>query len=92
MARKKALLRFRYAFNKLPEKIKARAVVAAALGAGYVGVKIDGDLEEALVERFKVTGYPTMVVLDSAGAEGLADDLVETLAKCEQMSGATTRA
>jgi len=32
MARKKALLRFRFAFNKLPENTKSIAVFAAALG------------------------------------------------------------
>jgi uncharacterized membrane protein len=32
MARKKALLRFRYAFNKLPVNTKSMAVFAAALG------------------------------------------------------------
>jgi thiol-disulfide isomerase/thioredoxin len=43
--------------------------VAGLLNAGYVGVKLDGDIEKALVARFKVKGYPTMVVLDSAGVE-----------------------
>ncbi len=33
MARTKALLRFRYAFNKLPENTKSFAVFAAALGS-----------------------------------------------------------
>jgi thioredoxin-related protein len=45
------------------------AEVASLLGAGYVGVKLDGDVERALVQRFKVTGYPTMIVLDASGKE-----------------------
>jgi thiol-disulfide isomerase/thioredoxin len=45
------------------------AEVAAALTAGYVGVKLDGDIEKALVKRFTVAGYPTMIVLDGSGQE-----------------------
>jgi thioredoxin-related protein len=45
------------------------ADVAAGLRAGFVGVKIDGDLERALVKRFNPGGYPTMIVLDGAGKE-----------------------
>ena len=45
------------------------AEVAASLNASYVGVKLDGDLEKALVSRFKVAGYPTFIVLDPAGKE-----------------------
>ena len=29
----------------------------------------DPDLEKALATRFKVVGYPTMIVLDSSGKE-----------------------
>jgi hypothetical protein len=36
MARKKALLRFRYAFNKLPENLKSIAVFAATLGVFFL--------------------------------------------------------
>ena len=45
------------------------AEVAGLLNAGFVGVKLDGDVEKALVERFKVRAYPTMIVLDPAGRE-----------------------
>ena len=45
------------------------AEVAAQLSAGYVGVKLDGDIEKALVKRYTVKGYPTMLVLDAAGTE-----------------------
>ena len=41
--------------------------VAALLNAGYVGVKLDGDVEKDLVKRFGVVGYPTMLVLDASG-------------------------
>ena len=45
------------------------ADVAAQLNAGYIGVKLDGDIEKELVKKYKVSGYPTMVILDSAGTE-----------------------
>ncbi|MGA2739531.1 MAG: thioredoxin family protein [Bryobacteraceae bacterium] len=45
------------------------AEVAALLNVGYVGVKLDGDLEKDLVKRFHVTGYPTIIVLNSSGKE-----------------------
>jgi thiol-disulfide isomerase/thioredoxin len=53
----------------MDEWIYTDAEVATLLSAGYVGVKLDGDLEKALVKRFKVGGYPTMIVLDGAGVE-----------------------
>jgi hypothetical protein len=39
------------------------------LNSGYVGVKLDGDLEKDLVSRFHVEGYPTIIVLDPSGKE-----------------------
>lgn len=45
------------------------AEVATALNAGYVGVKLDGDVEKAHVKRYAVGGYPTVIVLDSTGKE-----------------------
>jgi thiol:disulfide interchange protein DsbD len=53
----------------LDEWIWSDAEVAALLNAGYVGVKLDGDLEKDLAQRFHVEGYPTMLVLDSSGKE-----------------------
>lgn len=44
------------------------AEVAGLLNTGFVGVKLDGDIEKALVKRFDVKGYPTMVVVDGLGA------------------------
>jgi thiol-disulfide isomerase/thioredoxin len=43
--------------------------VAGLLNAGYLGVKLDGDVEKDLVKTFQVTGYPAGVVLDAAGHE-----------------------
>jgi thiol-disulfide isomerase/thioredoxin len=45
------------------------ADVAARLNAAFVGVKVDGDVEKAIVARYKVTGYPTIVVVDGDGRE-----------------------
>ena len=53
----------------LDEWVWSDAEVVSVLGAGYVGVKLDGDLEKALATRFNVVGYPTMIVLDSSGKE-----------------------
>lgn len=51
----------------MDEWIWTDADVASTLIAGYVGVKLDGDIEKAHVKRFAVNGYPTMVVFDPAG-------------------------
>ena len=55
--------------KSLDEWVWSDAEVAALLHAGYVGVKLDGDLEKDLASRFHVEGYPTMIVLDSSGKE-----------------------
>jgi thiol-disulfide isomerase/thioredoxin len=55
--------------RSLDEWIWSDAEVAARLSAGYVGVKLDADLENELVKRFHVEGYPTMIVLDPSGKE-----------------------
>jgi thiol:disulfide interchange protein DsbD len=55
--------------HSLDEWIWTDAEVAAVLNAGYVGVKLDGDLEKDLAGRFHVAGYPTVIVLDSSGKE-----------------------
>ena len=43
--------------------------MAALLNGGYVGVKLDGDVEKDLARRFNVKGYPTVIVLDTEGKE-----------------------
>jgi thiol-disulfide isomerase/thioredoxin len=45
------------------------AEVAARINAGFVGVKVDADLEKALIKRYKITGYPTMMIVDATGRE-----------------------
>ena len=53
----------------MDEWIWTDAEVVAVLNAGYAGVRVDGDLEKALVARFAVGAYPTVIVLDSTGKE-----------------------
>ena len=53
----------------MDEWIWSDAEVADAIRAGYVGVKLDGDIEEAVVQRYSVVGYPTMLILDAQGNE-----------------------
>jgi len=55
--------------HSLDQWIWTDAEVAAALNAGYVGVKLDGDIEKEMVSRFHVNGYPTVIVFDSSGKE-----------------------
>jgi thiol-disulfide isomerase/thioredoxin len=55
--------------HTLDEWIWTDAEVAALLNANYVGLKLDGDTEKALVARFHVTGYPTLLILDPTGKE-----------------------
>lgn len=55
----------------MDEWIWTDAEVAAALTAGYIGVKLDGDIEKAHTKRFTVTGYPTMVIVDPASGRAL---------------------
>jgi thiol-disulfide isomerase/thioredoxin len=54
----------------MDEWIWTDAEVAAQLNARYVGVKLDGDIEKAIVKRFAIAGYPTMLVLDPSTASG----------------------
>ena len=53
----------------MDEWIWTDAEVAAALNDGFIGVKLDGDIEKALTKQHQVSGYPTMVVLDAKGVE-----------------------
>jgi thiol:disulfide interchange protein DsbD len=55
--------------KSMDEWIWTDADVAALLNGGYVGVKLDGDVEKDLVKQFTVSGYPTMFVLDASGKE-----------------------
>ncbi|MEI6245325.1 MAG: thioredoxin family protein, partial [Acidobacteriota bacterium] len=55
--------------KSMDEWIWTDAEVADQLRAGYIGVKLDGDIEKAMVKRFAVAGYPTMIALDASGKE-----------------------
>jgi thiol-disulfide isomerase/thioredoxin len=55
--------------KSMDEWIWTDAEVADALKTGYIGVKLDGDIEKALVKKHTVAGYPTMIVLDATGQE-----------------------
>lgn len=55
--------------KSMDEWIWTDAAVADVLRAGYIGVKLDGDLEKATVKKYTVAGYPTMIVLDATGKE-----------------------
>jgi thiol-disulfide isomerase/thioredoxin len=47
------------------------AEVVSVLRSGFVGVKLDGDIEKAHVQRFGVKGYPTIVVVDPSTGKAL---------------------
>jgi thiol-disulfide isomerase/thioredoxin len=47
------------------------ADVVAALEAGYVGVKLDGDIAKEQVRRYEVTGYPNILIVDPATGTAL---------------------
>ena len=53
----------------MDEWVWSDADVAAAVGAGYIAVKLDGDVEKALVGRYSVAGFPTTLVLGPDGRE-----------------------
>ncbi len=55
--------------HTMDEWIWTDAEVAARINAAYIGVKIDVDLEKALVKRFDTKGYPTMIILNADGTE-----------------------
>lgn len=55
--------------RSMDEWIWTDAEVASVLNAGFVGVKLDGDVEKVLVRRFHVEGFPTVIVLDPSGKE-----------------------
>ena len=55
--------------HQMDQWIWTDAEVASELTSGYIGVKLDGDLEKTAVAKYKVAGYPTMIVLDGTGKE-----------------------
>jgi thiol-disulfide isomerase/thioredoxin len=42
------------------------AEVVAAVEAGYVGVKLDGDIAKEQVRRYEIVGYPNILIVDPA--------------------------
>ncbi len=55
--------------HSLDEWIWTDAEVAGILNSDYIGVKFDGDLAKDMVAKFRVQGYPTVIVLDANGKE-----------------------
>jgi thiol-disulfide isomerase/thioredoxin len=53
----------------MDEWVWSDAEVASVVGAAYVAVKLDGDVENAAVERYSVAGFPTTLVLGPDGRE-----------------------
>jgi thiol:disulfide interchange protein len=45
------------------------AELAPLISKGYVAIKVDADLQKELVKRLKITGYPTMMVMNADGTE-----------------------
>ena len=55
--------------KSMDEWIWTDAEVAGAMAGKYVTVKLDGDIEKAIVKKYTVAGYPTMLVVDATGKE-----------------------
>lgn len=57
--------------QQMDRAVYARGDVAAAVARSFVALKVDAEAGEgpALVKRFHVVGYPTLLVLDADGAE-----------------------
>ena len=53
--------------RKLDSTTLRDAKVVAALNAGFIPVKLDGDKEADLMASFKVTGFPTLLVATPEG-------------------------
>ena len=45
------------------------AELAPLITRGFVAIKVDADLQKELVKRLKITGYPTMMVMNADGTE-----------------------
>jgi thiol-disulfide isomerase/thioredoxin len=43
--------------------------VAQRIGGAFVGIKVDADLQKALVKRLNISGYPTMMIMNADGTE-----------------------
>lgn len=54
--------------KQMDQLVYTRAAVVAA-ARDVIAVKLDGDAEKELVQRFAVKGYPTLILLDAKGKE-----------------------
>ncbi|MEK6609183.1 MAG: tetratricopeptide repeat protein [Myxococcota bacterium] len=75
--------------HAMDREVYSRDDVAAAIDAGFVPLRVDGEagLGAAIVEKYRVVGYPTLLALDAEGREierlmgdAAPDALVKTLA------------
>lgn len=57
--------------HTMDEWIWTDAEVVAALQAGFVGVKLDGDIEKEHVRRYEVQGYPNILIVDPASGTAI---------------------
>lgn len=57
--------------HKMDEEVYPREEVARAIAGGFVALRRDGEAGEgvAIVQRYHVVGYPTLLVLDAKGNE-----------------------
>ena len=55
--------------HTMDEWIWSDAEVASRLNARFVVVKVDADREKAIIKRYNISGYPTMMVVDPSGKE-----------------------
>jgi thiol:disulfide interchange protein len=83
--------------KQLDDNVFSRADVAEA-GRGFIAVRVDGDKHKDLVNKLKVTGYPTVLFLSPQGEEigrsvGAVSHgiMLDEMAKAQQrFAGATT--
>lgn len=55
----------------MDEWIWTDSEVVAALESGYVGVKLDGEIEKEHVRRYDVKGYPNILIVDPASGTAI---------------------
>lgn len=69
--------------HQMEREVYSRADVASAMDKDFVTLRFDGEQAygEHIVEKYRVTGYPTLLVLDAEGVE--IDRVMGTLAPSE---------
>jgi len=58
--------------HTMDQWIWSDAEVVETLRAGYIGVKLDGDIEMEHVRRYEVVGYPNILIVDPATGAALS--------------------